>query len=355
MQQLNGLDLASSPTLEITFSVGFNNWLDRQNFSIAFTTYQAGKIFFVGLQPSGKLSIFERTFDRSMGLWVQDSTLYLSSLYQVWRFENALQPGEIHHGYDALYVPQCSYVTGDLDIHDLVVDKANKLVFANTLFNCLATVSNHYSFVPLWQPPFITDLVAEDRCHLNGIALREGEVRYVTAIGQTNSANGWRDLRDRGGCVVDVTTNEVIATDLSMPHSPRWYQDRLWLLNSGTGEFGYIDRQGTFEPIVFCPGYLRGCAFKNNYALLGLSLPRNRTFSNLMLDEKLKQTNTEAICGLVVIDLKTGEIVHWLRLNGVVKELYDVSIIPKVKRPMAIGFKSDEIRKLITIGRSYYS
>jgi uncharacterized protein (TIGR03032 family) len=195
-------------------------------------------------------------------------------------------------------------------------------------------------------------LIAEDRCHLNGIALQEGEVRYVTTIGQTDRANGWRDRRHHGGCVIDITNNQLIATGLSMPHSPRWYQDRLWLLNSGTGEFGYLDlSQGKFEPVVFCPGYLRGCALMENYAVVGISQLRNKTFSGLLLEQKLQQADRESFCGLLIIDLLQGEIVHWLKLEGVVNELYDVAILPNVRRPMALGFKSDEIKRLITIGQ----
>jgi uncharacterized protein (TIGR03032 family) len=338
--------------LTITSSANFTQWLSDRFVSLAFTTYQAGKIFLVGLQPNGNLSVFERTFDRCMGLWVNNSSLYLSSLYQIWGFENALESGQIYNGYDFLYIPQFSYVTGDLDVHDLVLDRSGKLIFANTLFNCLATVSNTHSFTPLWQPEFISQLVAEDRCHLNGVALHEGKVRYVTTIGQTDQANGWRDRRHHGGCVIDITNNQIIATGLSMPHSPRWYQDRLWLLNSGTGEFGYLDlKQAKFKPIVFCPGYLRGCALSENYAVVGISQLRNKTFSGLLLEQKLQEANTESFCGLLIIDLLQGEIVHWLKLEGVVSELYDVAILPNVRRPMAIGFKSDEIGRLITIER----
>ena len=350
MQQLNSQSHERNP-LAITTSSGFNSWLDSHGLSLAFTTYQAGKIFLVGLQPNGRLSIFERTFDRAMGLWVQGSSLYLSSLYQVWGFENALSPGEIYNGYDCLYVPQISYVTGDLDIHDLVVDESNRLVFANTLFNCLATVSHSHSFVPLWQPPFISALVAEDRCHLNGIALQDGKVRFVTLTGKSNVVDGWRSSRQDGGCAIDLQTNEVIARGLSMPHSPRWYRDRLWLLNSGQGEFGYVNfKTGMFQAIAFCPGYLRGCGFWQNYAIVGLSLPRNKTFSGLALDDRLQQAHTEAMCGLLIIDLDTGKIVHWLRLQGVVRELYDVAIISGIRRPMAIGLKSDVIQRLVTVG-----
>lgn len=339
--------------LSITCSPKFTQWLSDRFVSLAFTTYQAGKIFFVGLQPNGNLSVFERTFDRCMGLWINNSSLYLSSRYQIWGFENALAAGQTYKDYDVLYIPQSSFVTGDLDVHDLVVDCSGKVIFTNTLFNCLATVSHTHSFAPLWQPEFISQLVAEDRCHLNGIALQEGKIRYVTTIAQTDRANGWRDRRHDGGCVIDLTNNRAIATGLSMPHSPRWYQERLWVLNSGTGEFGYLDlQQEKFEPVVFCPGYLRGCALRANYAVVGISQLRNKAFSGLLLEQKLQQADTESFCGLLIIDLLQGEIVHWLRLEGVVSELYDVAILPNVRRPMAIGFKSDEIKRLITIEQS---
>lgn len=344
--------LTPIPKLEIAGSRQFNGWLAEQQVSLAFTTYQAGKLFLIGLQPNGELSIFERTFNRSMGLWKQGSSLYLSSLYQLWRFENALEPGQVAEGYDGLYVPQVGYITGDLDIHDITVDAQGQLVFVNTLFSCLATVSDRHSFIPLWHPPFISRLAAEDRCHLNGLALRDGQPHYATAVSQSDVADGWRDRRQDGGCVIDIPSSEVVLSGLSMPHSPRWYRDRLWLLNSGTGEFGYIDlQQGVFEPVAFCPGYLRGCTFHGNYAIVGLSRPRkNRTFTGLVLDETLRSKQVEARCGLMVIDLRTGDSVHWLRIEGVVDELYDVAVLPGIRRPMAIGFKTDEIRRVITVG-----
>ena len=341
-----------APSLEISCSRQFTAWLAEQNFSLAFTTYQAGKVFFIGLQQHQRLSVFERSFNRCMGLWVSGSTFYLSELYQLWRFENVLSNKQTHNDYDCLYVPQVSYVTGDLDIHDLVVDSEGQLIFVNTLFSCLGTVSDRYSFLPLWQPPFISKLAAEDRCHLNGLAMRNGRPSYVTAVSQSDVTDGWRDKRRNGGCLIDVSSNEVILTGLSMPHSPRWYQNKLWLLNSGTGEFGYVDQErGEFEAVTFCPGYLRGLAFSGNYAVVGISKPRhNKTFSGLSLDEQLRAKDVEPRCGLLVIDLRSGDIIHWLRIEGVVEELYDVAILPGVRRPMAIGFKTDEIRRVVTFG-----
>ncbi|MBW4660300.1 MAG: TIGR03032 family protein [Drouetiella hepatica Uher 2000/2452] len=344
--------MTSSPSLEITSSRQFPEWLSEQGISLAFTTYQTGKVFLIGLQPDDRLSLFERTFNRVMGLSAIGQSLYLSSLFQLWRFENALEPGQLYQGYDRLYVPQVGYTTGDLDVHDIALDADNRILFVNTLFGCLATVSDTHSFVPLWQPPFLSKLAAEDRCHLNGLAMDKGQPCYVTAISQSDVADGWRDRRHNGGVVVDVPGNQVIATGLSMPHSPRCYQDKLWLLNSGTGYFGTIDRpQGKFEPITFCPGYLRGLAFWEDYAIVGVSRPRhNKTFSGLALDDNLKIKDAEARSGLLVIRLTTGDIVHWLRVEGIVEELYDVAVLPGVRRPMAIGLITDEIRRVITVG-----
>lgn len=343
----------SSPSLEFAPSRQFTDWLAQMRTSLAFTTYQAGKLFLIGLQPDGRLSVFERTLQRCLGMWSDTQSLYLTSLYQLWRFENLVAPGDSYEGYDCCYTPQLSWVTGDLDIHDLSVDATHRPIFVNTLFSCLATVSETHSFVPLWQPPFISRLGAEDRCHLNGLAMRDGKPGWMTAISRTDVADGWRDHRRAGGCLLDIQNNEIVLTGLSMPHSPRWYQGRLWLHNSGTGEFGYADLQaGKFVPIAFCAGYLRGLAFVGDYALAGLSKPRrDRAFSGLYLQERLDKEGIGARCGLVVIDLKRGDTVHWLSIEGsVVEELYDVAVLPGVRRPMAIGFVSDEIRRVISVG-----
>lgn len=344
----------STPTeaLELTGSRQLTSWMAEQKLSFAFTTYQTGKLFLIGLQPDQRLSIFERTFNRCMGLWGDGQTLWMTSLYQLWRFENVLGHGELADGYDRLYVPQTGYTTGDLDIHDVAVDADSRVVFVNTLFGCLATLSDTHSFVPLWRPPFISRLAAEDRCHLNGLAMRDGRPRYVTAVSQSDVADGWRDNRRESGCVIDVEANEVIATGLAMPHSPRWYRDQLWVLNSGTGYLGTINPEtGAFDEVAFCPGYMRGLSFAGHFAIVGLSKQRqNRTFSDLPLDDNLAQKQAEARCGLQIVDLRTGDTVHWLRIEGIVEELYDVIALPGVQRPQALGFKTDEIRRVLHIG-----
>ena len=133
------------------------------------------------IDQNGKLSLYKRTLPRCMGMTAHRNSIYVSSLFQLWRFENILGPGKPHDGYDRLYVPQVGYITGDVDIHDMAVDRHGLLVFVNTLFACLATVSETHSFQPLWKPPFISKLAAEDRCHLNGLAMRDGSPAFVTA------------------------------------------------------------------------------------------------------------------------------------------------------------------------------
>ena len=345
------LPAATSPLLEV-FCPSFLDWLQGQQFSLALTTYQSSRLILLGVNSEGRLSGFERIFDRAMGLYATPERLYLSSKYQVWQLDNVLSPGQLYEGYDKLYVPRLGHTTGDLDIHDLTVDRTGQLVFVSTLLNCLATVSQRHSCLPLWKPPFISQIVNEDRCHLNGLAMVEGEPGYVTAVSQSDVVDGWRGGRRDGGCVIDVQANEVILTQLSMPHSPRWYRGKLWLLNSGTGEFGFVDIDaGRFEPIAFCPGYMRGLAFWDDLAIVGLSKPRggDKNFSGLALDDNLTARNIEPRCGLVAVDLKTGKIVHWLEFTGAIAELYDVQVLPHVRRPMALGFQTEEIAQLITI------
>ncbi len=344
----------SQPQLELAGSRQFASWLREQHLSLAFTTYQSGKLFLIGLKPDGALSVFERTFERCMGLAVaaDGQTLWMTSLYQLWRFENALPAAAAAPaGFDRLYVPQCGFTTGDIDAHDIALDAQERPIFVNTLFSCLAAPSETHSFRVVWKPPFISRLAAEDRCHLNGLAMRDGQPAFVTAVSTTDVHEGWREHRRDGGVILDVPSGEIVARGLSMPHSPRLHGGRLFVLNSGAGEFGTVDlASGRFEPVCFCPGYARGLAIMGNFAVIGLSTCReNRTFSGLPLDDALAARQVQPRCGLQVVDLRTGDVVHSLSITGLVRELYDVAILPGVRTPSALGFKTEEIRRTITI------
>jgi uncharacterized protein (TIGR03032 family) len=170
----------------------------------------------------------------------------------------------------------------------------------------------------------------------------------MTAISDSDVLDGWRGRRYGGGVVLDIDANQIVAAGLSMPHSPRVYRDKLWVLNSGAGYFGSIDlKRGVFEPLTYCPGYLRGLSFCGDYAIVGLSRPRHDKPS-----ERLPPNPgaAEPHCGVQVIDLRRGDCIDWIRFEGQISELYDVAILPGVKRPMALGFKTDEIERFWSVG-----
>ena len=346
----------SNKKLSIDASRQFPAWLKEHKVSFAFTTYQGARLFTVGTGENGRLKVIHRFFSRVMGLCAnkkQDS-LYLSSLWQIWRLDDILAKNKItKDGFDAIYRPSQSWTTGDLDIHDMHLGDDGQLYFINCLYGCLATLSEGDSFKPLWKPPFISRLVPEDRCHLNGLAMRDGKPKYVTCISDTDINDGWREHRRNGGMVIDIDTNEVVCTGLSMPHSPRWYRDTLYLHNSGTGEFGYVNfEKKEFVPLCFCPGYLRGLTFVGDFAVAGLSEPRhNKLFTGLDLDDKLKEHKVQARCGLQVIDLRDGSLPHRLNIGGLISELYDVVALSNRSAPYVIGTHEGEVHRAITINK----
>ncbi|MEO8529693.1 MAG: TIGR03032 family protein [Deltaproteobacteria bacterium] len=347
---------AATPAQPVKYSVspGLAAFLHAQGVSFAFSSYQSGRFYLVGVNPKGGIMINERVFQKAMGISVVSrDTLILATLAQIHRFENTLGAGEfINTTYDTCYVPRVSYTTGALDVHDVGLMADGRIVFVNTRFNCLATVSDTRSFKPVWTPPFISSVIEEDRCHLNGMAMEDGRPAYVTAVSRSDTIDGWRDRRADGGVVIEVATGKVICEGLSMPHSPRVHNGKLWVLNSGTGELGWIDRDAeaaqAFRPVAFCPGFARGLGFHGKYAFVGLSKPRYERFEGLALDAKLKAADSEPWCGLQIIDLDTGRVVEWLRLDGAIGDLYDAAVIPGARTPMALGFLSGDIAALIT-------
>jgi uncharacterized protein (TIGR03032 family) len=234
-----------------------------------------------------------------------------------------------------------------LDAHDVGILNDGTPIFVNTRHNCLSVPDPVHSFRMHWKPPFISRVVDEDRCHLNGLAMRNHEPAFVTAVSRSDTVDGWRDRRRDGGVVLEVPSGGVVCEGLSMPHSPRWHNDRLWVLNSGEGQLGYIE-DNKFVSVAFCPGFLRGLAFIGGFAYVGLSKPRYERFEGLGLDAILRDKDTEPWCGIQVIDCNTGACVDWLRIDGAVSEIYDVAGLKGVQTPMAVGTQSEELLNFIT-------
>lgn len=351
----------ASTQVEYSQSGGLVTLLGDLGISLAVSSYQSGLLYFLGRNAVGGLHVHEAAMPKPMGLsWQGNGQLVLAGGTEVLCFENVLGPHEkINDNFDACFVPRTVHATGRLDAHDVGVDADGRIIFVNTRFNCLSTLSQRHSFSPIWKPPFIDRIVDEDRCHLNGLAMRDGNPAFVTAVSRSNTVDGWRDRRDGGGVVIEVETDRIICDGLSMPHSPRWHNGQLWLLNSGTGELGVVEGldhestdsntpTGRFKSVAFCPGFLRGLAFCGNYAIVALSKPRHKRFEGLPLEQRLKEMDSAPWCGVQIIDLKTGSCVAWFRIDGAVAELYDVEVLPGFNTPMALSLGSPELASLIT-------
>jgi len=341
------------PKTETTISAsrGLVDFLLTHRLSFALTSYQTGQLMLIGVLPDRRLSVYQRNFVRAMGLASSPQTLYLSSIAQVWRLENVLKPGQVaNKQFDKLYVPRTAHTTGDLDVHEIAVENSGRIVFVNTKYSCLATLDPVQSFKPLWCPSFISKLAPEDRCHLNGLALQDGRPKYVTAVSRSDVVDGWRERREEGGIIIDIETGRAITEDLSMPHSPRAVGGVLWVLDSGRGYLCRIDaKSGAIERVAFCPGFLRGLSFFRHFALVAASLPRDNTFKGLELDANIRARDAEPRCGAYVIDTRNGDILHWLRFEGTVRELFDVGFLPGTRAPMCVGLAAPEMRTLITL------
>ena len=347
---------AVEPKVGYSMSGGIIARLFEMKSALAFTSYQSGFLYMLGSGPKGEARLHQSGMPKPMGLASDGrGKLVLSTDAQIMWLENILEPDQrINQTYDGCYMPRKIYLTGRLDAHDLGVTSGGEVVFINTRYNCLATVSQRHSFTPLWKPPFISDIVDEDRCHLNGLAMRDGKPAFATAVSKSDTVDGWRDRRLGGGVVIDIQNNQIICAGLSMPHSPRWHNGKLWVLNSGTGELGYVeipsDKEslGTFVPISFCPGFLRGLAFYGNFAFVGLSRPRYKRFEGLELDQKLKDADSEPWSGVQVIDIQKGNCVDWFRIDGDIAELYDVELVQGFNCPMTVSPNSPDSVTLIT-------
>ncbi|MFO1430154.1 MAG: TIGR03032 family protein [Candidatus Competibacteraceae bacterium] len=327
--------MAGEPvTMRCEADAGFNEWLARSGGSVACTTYQAGKLLLIGWNGR-QVSLLPRTFQKAMGLDVAGGRLVLATQHEVFWFADAplLAPEFLPdqpNRYDALYLPRVLYFTGDLNVHDLALGTDGLWLVASR-FSCLARLSEEYSFIPVWRPPFVSDFVPEDRCHLNGLALLDGQPKTVTVLGMTDTPGGWRANKATGGVLLDVPTGETILSGLAMPHSPRWQQERLWVLNSGTGELLQVDTErGQAEVVCALPGYVRGLTVVGNVALVGLCKIRERhIFGGLPVQTRYKQLR----CGIALVDLQRGIQIGLFEFTAGVEEIYDLRFLPGRQRP----------------------
>ncbi len=310
--------------------------LEHLGGTLLVSTYQAGKLVALTARE-GKLHLTFLNFDRPMGVAVRPEGIAVACRDQFWFLENAvdiarrLPPAGSH---DACYLARQAVVTGEIQAHELVY-VGQELWVVNTLFSCLATPHSSFSFVPRWRPPFISGLAAEDRCHLNGLAVANGAVKYATAMAQTDTAGGWRPNKVNTGCVMEVPSGRIVASGFAMPHSPRVFQDKLWVLDSGRGRLTNVDTAtGAIQPVTDMPGYTRGLAMHGQFAFIGLSKIRETsTFGGMPIAEKIGELK----CGVGVFDLASQQTVATFQFVSGVDEIFDVTLLPGVRNPAFRG------------------
>jgi uncharacterized protein (TIGR03032 family) len=228
-------------------------------------------------------------------------------------------------------MPRDTHTTGDILVHEMAHGNNDELWVVNTRFSCLCTLDNINSFVPRWKPAFISGYSPNDRCHLNGLGMVNGKPHYVSALGETNTATGWRANKKDGAILIDVPRGEIIARNLSMPHSPRWHNGQLWVLESGKGRLSIVDLQtGKHEAIATLPGFTRGLDFYGSLAFIGLSQVRETAvFSGIPITEQPIERN----CGVWVVNIQTGQVVAFVKFEEALQEIFAVQILPGILGP----------------------
>ncbi|MCA9214361.1 MAG: TIGR03032 family protein [Planctomycetales bacterium] len=322
--------------VQYEYSKDFLPVLEHLNCSILISTYSAGKVVCVG-SYEGKLDLSFHNFEQAMGMAVS-TQLAVGSRNQIWFLHNGddlaakIEPAGKH---DLCFLTRSAHMTGNIHVHEMAWSRDGQLWVANTLFSCLSTLRDEYSFVPQWRPKFITRLAAEDRCHLNGMAMENGRPKFVTAMAPCNEPAGWRPTKADSGIVIDVDSNEIVSQNLCMPHSPRLKNGKLFVLNSGLGALDCVDLDsGQRETVDTMPGYTRGLSFSGQFAFVGLSRIRETSiFGGIPIAER----RDELRCGVVVLDLVTGRSVAYLEFKTGVDEIFDVQVLPGVRTPMIEG------------------
>ena len=336
--------------VEARVSRGLGAWLKERNVALLVSSYQSGRVVIIGADEAGKAVIRQERFDRAMGIAVKGDALIIATLSQMllFRLSRRLQPGV--SDAERILIPQAAYHTGFVNCHDVAwVGAGGGLpIFASVMFNCVGMVTPEASFTPVWAPPFITDFVPEDRCHLNGLAVEGGKLRFVTALGTGNEKQAWRADRSKG-VIIDAALKRIVVAGLWLPHSPRILGRRLWLTESGRGSLGVIDR-GKFVERLACPGYTRGLDFHGTVAAVGVSKPRPEAIVGLPLEQRLKESKAEPQSAVLLFDSAAGKVIHSVAFRSVVDEIYDVAFLPGTSNPRLIHPASEEAARAYHIG-----
>lgn len=312
--------------LKCRFHGGFADWLKGCGGSLAISTYTAGKVV-LAFPKQDRVGIDSYKLPRPLGMARNGRRLAIAVRENILTFRLAESSD---HDASLFQSEQC-FATGKVNAHDLAYGRRG-ILFANTRFNCLARVSEKRHFTRCWLPPFISDLVPQDRCHLNGIGMQQGQAAMVTAFCETDSKNDWRkEDRFTSGVMIDVRTKEIVARGLCMPHSPRRYRGKWWLCDSGRGSLSVFDegREACHE-VTALPGFTRGLGFVGDHALVGLSKIRPK---HILDAPPVRERFGELLAGVALVNIKTGMQTGMLEFVEGGNEVFEVTFLRGIVRP----------------------
>lgn len=349
------------------FSENFPGILKTLNISLAVTSYQAGRLIFIRTPDGEVIDTNFKAFPRPMGIHADEERLTIGTLTQVIDFRrndkllHQIQSGDLDESKltrkvrdkrseeqqkrflevrkkeleqlrqaDSLYIPRASLTTGMINIHD--IDWGDEgLWVVNSTFSCLATLDPEHSFVPRWKPHFISELAPEDRCHLNGMTLKDGKPKYVTTFNKFNQRDSWHNSTEFDGTLMDVDNNEILLDGLCMPHSPRYHEGKVYFCDSGKGLICRYDPEtGKREDLLKVQGYPRGMDFYGPIMFVGMSRLRA---TDIKRPAPISKEFEETFCGIRVINIETAEILASIDFQGDVDQIYDIAVVPESISP----------------------
>ncbi len=301
--------------------------LQQLGINLVLTSYTAGRVFVFGCQAE---SIVQSGFRLKKAAGIARAGALLAIAGDdgvvVFRHEPRLTHPQNSELYRSIFYPIREFKTHHLNLHDLAFTQQG-LVGVCTGQNCLGQIDNadYLQFKRIWQPGFVGSVSFTDCCHLNGMATDElRQIRYVTAFSQSSSNESWRQNAGlETGIVLDVQTGRSVVTALSMPHSPRWYQGRLYYLNSAAEQLYCFDpATGQNQLLVQAEGFLRGMDFYQHYAFIGVSrLRKTSSFGFLPIAKRVIKP------GFIIVDLLKKEVIGDVLLPDGVDEVFDLKVL----------------------------
>jgi len=353
--------------------------LKALDISLAVTSYQSARLIL--LRSDGDtIDTNLKFFPRPMGIYADEDRITLGTFSQVLEFKrsddvlNSIKNGSLDNtddfsrkvlekdkeemeklreqrdeeikeikNADSLYLHRASLTTGMINIHDIGWGDEGLWV-VNPTFSCLSTLSPDSSFIAKWKPTFISELVPEDRCHLNGMAMLNGKPKYVTTFNMEDSKDSWSQGRIDYGTLIDIDTDEILIEGMIMPHSPKVYKDEVYVCESGLGVvWKYNPKTKEKTQVVKLQGFTRGLYFYGGVMFVGLSQVRASEIKN---PTPLLKEYDETYAGVWMINLETNEEIGHIKFDGDVDQIYDIAIIPDSTVPELINTNSSLTRHI---------